>query len=164
MGQRAGYDVSNVVPIERGHRHRRNQSRMPRRAMTDAVRSFDRLERCADAMLQSGPLGIAGEIGGAERPVVSFQVQLPVVQQWLDQLGCINVVNWPDTSWVLTLGNARSAAVVRLDAVKKSLYRSPPGTGALDGRLAADIRKLADALRGLRQVILQQCPEALLAP
>jgi hypothetical protein len=165
MEQRAGDDVSDVVvPIEWGRRSRRDQSRVPRRAMTDAIQSFDQLERCADAMLKSGPLGLAGEICESQWPVVSFQVQLPTVQQWLDQLGCISVANWPDTAWVLSLGDARSAAVLRLDAVQKSLYRRPPGTGFLDGQLAADIRKLADTLHRLRQLIEQQCPEALRAP
>jgi hypothetical protein len=133
--------------------------------MTDAIQSFDRLERCAAAMLQSGPLGLAGEIGESQWPVVSsFQVQLPVVQQWLDQLGCISVANWPDTAWVLSLGDARSTAALRLDAVKKSLHHRPPGTGSLDGRLSADIRRLAEALHRLRQLIVQQCPEALHGP
>ena len=65
---------------------------------------------------------------------------------------------------MLRLGNARSAAVLRLLAVTQSLYRSPPGTRSLDGRLAADIWKLADALRGLRLLIAQQYPEVLPTP
>jgi hypothetical protein len=171
MEQRAGdgggdvvSDVSNVVSMEEwGRRSLHDQSPVPSRAMTDAMRSFDRLEQSAVAMLQSGPLGVAGEIRDSQWPVVSFQVELPAVQQWLDQLGCIGVANWPDTAWVLSLGDARSAAVLCLEAVKKSLYRRPPGTGSLDGRLAADVRKLADALHRLRQLIGQQCPEALRA-
>jgi hypothetical protein len=89
---------------------------------------------------------------------------LPVIQQWLDKLGCITVIDWPDVHWVFRLCSARSAAVLHLLAVTQSLYRSPPGTRPLDGRLAADIRKLAEALRGLRQVIAQQYPEVLRAP
>ena len=56
------------------------------RHMADAVRSFERLEHCA-ATLQSGPFGIVGGVDGIERPIVCFQVQLPVIQQWLDKLG-----------------------------------------------------------------------------
>jgi hypothetical protein len=89
---------------------------------------------------------------------------LPVIQQWLDELKCINVTNGPDVHWVLRLGSARSEAVLHLLAVTRSLYRSPPGTRPLDGRLAADIRKLANALRGLRLLIAQQYPEVLPAP
>jgi hypothetical protein len=157
-----GDNVDNVVPLRRSYRPYHAESRVHAGDMADAARSFDRLERCA-AMLQSGPLEIAREIDGVEWPIVSFQVQLPVIHQWLDQLGCVNVVNWPDPHWALRLGNARSPAVLSLRAVRQSLYRSPPGTGPLDGRLAADIRKLADALRGLRQLIVEQCPEALCA-
>lgn len=162
MVRLVGDDVYNVVPLRRGYRSH-HESIVPVRDMADALRSFDRFEHCA-AALQSGPLGIVGGVDGIEWPIVCFQVQLPVIQQWLDKLGCINVTNWPDVDWVLRLDNDRSAAVLHLLAVTQSLYRSPPGTGPLDGRLAADIQKLADALRGLRQLIAQQHPEALRAP
>jgi hypothetical protein len=163
MARPAGDDVDNVVPLRGSYRPYHAESRAHVRDMVDAVRSFEQLERCA-AMLQSGPLAIAREIDGAEWPIVSFQVELPVIHQWLDRLGSVNVVTWPDTHWALRLGNARSAAVLGLHAVQRSMHRCPPGTGPLDGRLAADIRKLADALRRLRQLIAEQCPEALCAP
>jgi hypothetical protein len=163
MARLVGDDVHNVVPLRRSYRLHHHESIAPIRDMADAVRSFERLEHCA-AALQSGPFGIVGGLDGTERPIVCFQVQLPVIQQWLDKLGCINVTNWPDVHWVLRLGNARSTALLHLLAVTQSLYRSPPGTRPPDGRLAADIRKLADALRGLRQLIAQQYPEVLRAP
>jgi hypothetical protein len=163
MAQPAGDDVDNVVPLRRAHASYQAESRPHASKMADALRSFDRLEHCA-ATLQSGSLGIAGEIDGIEWPIVSFQVQLPVIHRWLDQLGCVNVADWPDTHWALRLDNTRSATVLSLNAVMRSLYRSPPGTGPLDGRLAADIRSLTVALRGLRQLIVEQFPEALCAP
>jgi hypothetical protein len=163
MVRPVGDDVDNVVRLRRSYRPYHAEPHAHAQDMADAVRSFDRLERCA-AMLQSGPLGIAREIDGIEWPIVSFQVELPVIHQWLNQLGSVNIVNWPDTHWALRLGNARSAAALSLHAVRRSLHSSPPGTGPLDGRLAAEIRKLADALRGLRQLIVEQCPEALCAP
>lgn len=163
MARQAGDDVHNVVPLRRSYRLHHHESIASIPDMADAVRSFERLEHCA-ATLQSGPFGIVGGVDGIERPIVCFQVQLPVIQQWLDKLGCINVTNWPDVHWVLRLGNARSAAVLHLLAVTQSLYRSPPGTRSLDGRLAADIWKLADALRGLRLLIAQQYPEVLPTP
>lgn len=158
-----GGGVGNVVPLRRRYLTQQAESRAHAWGMSDAVRSFDRLERCA-VMLQSGPLGTAREIDGIEWPIVSFQVELPVVHRWLDQLGSINVVNWPDTHWVLRLSAARSAAVLSLNAVRQSLYNRPPGTGPLDGRLVADMRDLAEALCGLRQLIVEQCPEALRVP
>ena len=157
------HETDNVLPLRRSNRVRHGEVRAPVRDMTEAVRSFDRLERCA-ASLQSGPLGIADGIDGTEWPIVSFQVQLPVIQRWLDQLARINVASWPETHWVLRLSSARAVAALRLRVVTRSLYRTPPGTGPLDSQLAADIRELADALRRLRQVIIQQYPEALRAP
>ena len=156
-------DVGNVVPLRRDYSPQQAESRAHARGMSDAVRSFDRLERCA-AALRSGPLGTAREVDGMGWPIVSFQVELPAVHHWLDQLGSINVVNWPDPRWALRLGAARSDAVLRLSAVSQSLYHRPPGTGTLDGRLAADIQQLADALCGLRELIVAQCPEALCVP
>jgi hypothetical protein len=131
--------------------------------MADAARAFGLLERCA-AAVHYGPLDIAGAIDGIECPIVSLQAQLPVTQRWLDHLGRINITTWPDTRWVLRLGEARAAATRRLQAVARSLYRSPPGTGPLDSRLAADIGRLADALHALCELIAQQYPEALRAP
>ena len=157
------HETDNVVPLRRSHRVRHSEVRAPVRDMADAVRSFDRLERCA-ATLQSGPLGIADEIDATEWPIVSFQVQLPVIQRWLDQLARINVASWPDTPWVLRLSSARALAALRMRAVTQSLHRAPPGTGPLDSQLAADIRQLTESLRRLRQLITQQYPEALRAP
>lgn len=163
MGGPAGGDVRNVVPLRKGHFNQQAESRARAWGMPDAVRSFGRLGRCA-VMLQSGPLGTARDVDGIEWPIVSFQIELPVVHRWLDQLGSVNVVNWPDTQWVLRLGAARSTAVLSLSAVRQSLYSRPPGTGPLDRRLAADVKQLADALCGLRELIIEQCPEALSVP
>jgi hypothetical protein len=159
----AGRDIGNVVPLRKGHFNQQAESRAHARGMSDAVRSFDRLGRCA-VMLQSGLLGTACEVDGIEWPIVSFQVELPVVHRWLDQLASVDIVNWPDTQWVLRLGAARSAAVLSLSAVRQSLYSRPPGTGPLDRRLAADIKQLADALGGLRELIIEQCPGVLSVP
>jgi hypothetical protein len=131
--------------------------------MVYAARSFDLLERCATT-LHSGPLGVAGEADVAKWPIVSLQVQLPVVQRWLNELGRINIAVWSDVRWVLRLEDAHADALLRLDAVAKSLCATPPGTGSLNGRLTDDIRKLAEALHELRWLIAQQCPEVLCAP
>lgn len=163
MARLAEHEADNVVPLRRGHRIRHEQEPETVRDLADALRSFDRLERCAVA-LQSGPLGMAREIDGIEWPIVTFQVELPSVQRWLDQLARINVATWPDTRWVLRLSSARAGAVLSLGAVTRSLYRSPPGTGPLDGQLAADIQDFMDALHRLRQLVLQRYPEALRAP
>lgn len=157
------YSTDNIVPLRRDHWASSEEIRAPVRDMADAVRSFDGLERCAE-LLQAGPLGMSDEMGGTDRPVVSFQVQLPDVQRGLDQLAHINVATWPDTRWVLRLNSARVTAVLRLRTVTRSLLRTPPSPGTLDGQLAADIRALADALRRLRLLIIQQYPEALRAP
>lgn len=151
--------MGDVVPLARRQRPSHEQCSPPVADMADAARSFGRLERCA-VTLQSSPFG-ADEI---EWPIVAFQVQLPAVQKGLDQLQRISVGTCPDTSWVVRLGDARASAAARLRSVTQSLYRSPPGTGPLDGRLAADIKELAEALHGLRQVIAQRCPDALRAP
>src|SRR5215469_16930127 len=137
MDRPAWGDVGNVVPLHRDHSPRQAESRAHARDILDAVSSFYRLERCA-AVLRSGPLGTAREIDGMGWPIVSFQVELPTVHHWLDQLGSISVVNWPDPRWALRLGAARTDAVLRLRAVSQSLYDRPPGTGTLDGRLVAD--------------------------
>jgi hypothetical protein len=163
MTRPGGSYVDNVVPLRRSPRACDDRGPVPARDMADAVRSFDRLERCA-ATLQSGPPGIPDETDPTEWPIVSFQVQLPVIQRWLHQLGRITVASWPDTRWALRLDDARTAAALRLHAVTRSLYHSPPGTGPLDGRLAADIRGLADAVHGLRQLIAQECQEEIRAP
>jgi hypothetical protein len=156
-------DVGNVVPIRRSYCPEQAEPQERTRGMSDAVRSFDRLERCA-AALRFGPLGPAREVDGMRWPIVSFQVELPTVRQWLEQLGSINVVNWPDPQWALRLRAARSDAVLKLSAVNQSLYDRPPGTGALDRRLAADIQQLVNALYELRELIAAQCPDALYAP
>ena len=69
-------DVGNVVPLRRDYSPQQAESRAHARGMSDAVRSFDRLERCA-AALRSGPLGTAREVDGMGWPIVSFQVELP---------------------------------------------------------------------------------------
>lgn len=125
----------------------------------DAVRSFDQLERCA-AKLQRGPLGIAGQIDTTEQPIVSLQLQLPAIQQWLEMLEAFGVSNCSDAHWVIGLTDARTLAVARLRAVRQGLRNFLPGMGSLDIRLIADVRELADALYVLRQLILQQWPMA----
>jgi hypothetical protein len=161
--QPAKGDVGNVLPFRRSHRSHRGRVRTPDRDMADALRSFDLIEQCAVA-LRSRPLSIASEAGGAELPIVSFQAQLPIIQHWLDQLEEVNVANWPDTLWVLTLNEARSTAALRLRVVIQSLHSNPPGPGPLNSQLGADIREFADTLRKLRQLIVQQFPESLRAP
>lgn len=123
----------------------------------DAIRSFDQLERCA-AKLQRGPLGIAGQIDTAEQPIVSLQLQLPTIQQWLEMLEAFGVANCSDAHWAIGLTGARTVAVARLRAVRQGLRNFLPGMGSLDTRLVADVRELADALYVLRQLILEQWP------
>jgi hypothetical protein len=156
-------DAGNVLPFRRTHRPHRDPGRTPEQDMADALQSFELIERCA-VTLRSCPLSIASEANGAELPIVSFQAQLATVERWLDQLARINVANWPDTRWVLRLNDARSTAAFRLHTVMQSLHRDPPGPGPLNSQLAADIRKFADALGKLRQLITQQFPESLRAP
>jgi hypothetical protein len=156
-------DIGRVVPFRRSHRPRSDQIRAAERDMADALRSFDLMERYTVA-LSSCPLSIASEADGAELPIVSFQSQLSIIQDWLDQLARINVANWPDTLWVLKLNDARSAATIRLDTVIRSLRHDPPGPGPLNSQLATDIRKFAESLRRLRQLIIQQFPNSLRVP
>lgn len=155
--------ASNVVPFRRSRPSQPSQVRTRERDMADALRSFDLIERSAVA-LRSRPLSISSEADGAELPIVSFQAQLPIIQGWLDQLARINVANWPDTLWVLTLNEARNTAALRLRAVIRSLQRDPPGPGPLNGLLAADIRKFADSLHKLRELVAQQFPNSLCDP
>jgi hypothetical protein len=162
MTRPVGDNDDNVVPLRRRSQPHIGSTTVPVHDLADAVRAFGLLERCA-ARLQSGPLGVAGEFDGTEWPIVSLQVQLPVTEQWLDRLGHINIANWPDTRWVIRLGGARAVAVSRLNAVTRCLYKSPPGTGPLEDRLASNIGKLADALNDLRKLIAHQYPEALRA-
>ena len=163
MTQPAMGDIGRVVPFRRSHRPRSDQIRAAERDMADALRSFDLMERYTVA-LSSCPLSIASEADGAELPIVSFQSQLSIIQDWLDQLARINVANWPDTLWVLKLNDARSAATIRLDTVIRSLRHDPPGPGPLNSQLATDIRKFAESLRRLRQLIIQQFPNSLRVP
>lgn len=163
MAQPAIGDVGKVLPFRRSPRSHRGQVRTPEQDMADALLSFDLIEQCAVA-LRSRPLSIASEAGGAELPIVSFQTQLPIIQHWLDQLERVNVANWPDTLWVLTLNEGRSTAALRLRAVIQRLHSNPPGPGPLNSQLGADIREFADALHKLRQLIVQQFPESLRAP
>jgi hypothetical protein len=148
----------NVTPL---HRPRGPHSiRGLSREMVSAARSFDALERRA-AMLNSTPLGVAGETDAAEWPIVSFQIQLSVVQRCLDQLRNINIANWANMRWVLRLEDSHADAMLCLDAVTNTLCSNPPGTGSLDSRLTADIRNLMDVLHELRELIAQQCPEVI---
>ena len=128
----ADEDTDNVVSLHGSYRASYGRDRVPIRDMADAVRSFDQFERYA-VSLQSGPLSLADEVDAVEWPIVSLQVQLPVIQRCLDHLGRFGIGTWPDTGWVLRLGDARATAVRRLQAVTQSLYNSPPGVGSLDG-------------------------------
>jgi hypothetical protein len=161
MTRSSGDEAGKVIPLRR--RYRSHPSRALEHDMVDAARSFHVLEGCI-ATLHSGQLVVTPGIDTTEWPIVSFQVQLPVTRWWLNQLGRINITNWPDTRWALRLEDAHADAELYLDAVTKSLRATPPGTGPPNGRLAMDIRKLADALHELRQVIAQQCPEVLRSP
>ena len=163
MARLADYSADNVIPLRRGRQVGPEEIPSLVRDMEDAVRSFDGLERFAD-LLQAGPPGMTDDLNGADRPIISLQLQLPRVQRGLDQLAHINVATWPDTYWVLRLNGARVRAALRLRTVTRSLIGTPPSPSALDGQLAADIRELADALRRLRLLIIQQYPDALRAP
>ena len=149
-----GDDVDNVVPrAEATGPH--PESRVHAWDMADAVPSFG-LERCA-AMLQSGQLGsfvksmVSSGRSSLFRSNCHFTMARPAGMRQRSQLAGH------------TLGaqaGQRSLSRCAQPACRQAEpYRSPPGTGPLDGRLAADIRKLADALRGLRQLIVEQCPE-----
>jgi hypothetical protein len=161
MTRSSGDEVGKVIPLRR--RHRPHPSLALKHDMVDATRSFHVLEDCI-ATLHSGQLMVAPGTDTSEWPIVSFQVQLPVTRRWLNQLGRINITNWPDARWALRLEDAHADAELYLDAVTKSLCTTPPGTGPPNGRLAMDIRQLADALYELRQVIAQQFPEVLRSP
>ena len=162
MTRPAGH-VGTVVHLRRSRSYHGGRIHKPELDIARAARSFDLVERCAQK-LRPGRLAIAGKSEGFDRPIVIFQVELPVVEQWLDQLGSIDPAHWHDTRWVLRLSEARAAAALRLQAVTKSLHHCPPGTGTLDDRLAADIEKFADSLHRLRDLIAQQYPETLRAP
>jgi hypothetical protein len=159
MPQPADDGFNNVYPLPLANQSH-HELPVALEEITDAVQSFGYLERCA-AKLHPGPLRIAGQIGTMERPIVSLQLQLPAIQQSLDMLETFGVANCPDTRWVIRLADARTAAVVRLRAVRRSLRNFLPGMGSLDLQLVADIRELADALYVLRQLIVQQWPATL---
>lgn len=158
MSQPSGDAYGNVVPLHRNWQLLPDETPIPVSEIAEAVRSFGLLEQCVDS-LHSTRLGVAGEIDRSEQPIVSLQAQLPVIQRWLGRLECLNVSNWSDTRWVLKLGEARAVAAFRLRAVKRSLYRSPPGIEPLDRRLAADICEFEDALRALRHLIVDRYPQ-----
>jgi hypothetical protein len=162
MTRPAGH-VGTVVPLRRSSSSHRGRIHKPDLDIADAARSFDLVERCA-RKLQPAQLAVTDKSEGFDRPIVIFQVELPGVEQWLDQLERIDPADWQDTRWVLRLSEARAAAALRLHAVTKSLHRCPPGTRTLDERLAADIGRFADSLRRLRDLITQQYPETLRAP
>ena len=163
MARLVSHIEGNVIHLRRGRVASAEEIHTLVGDMADAVRSFDALERCAD-LLQAGPFDVVDETDSTDRPIVSFQVQLPYIQRGLDQLAHINVATWPDTRWVLRLTSARSMAALRMRAVTRSMLRTPPGPSVLDEQLAADIRGLAGALRRLRLLIIQQYPEVLSAP
>jgi hypothetical protein len=153
MSRSAGDDFRNVVPL---HRRQHGPTAASASDLDNAIQAFDRLEQHA-GRLQSGPRAAAGK---SEWPIVSYKVQLSTVQRKLDELSCFTILNWPDTRWVLRLHAARTTAAARLDAVARSLYRNPPGTGPLDDRLARDVQRLTDALGALRGLLDQSAPEA----
>lgn len=157
--ERPGHDIAEVIPIGRRRLVRNVQVPVPECDMDDAVRSFDRFERCA-ASLRSGRLRIA-DVDGTEWPIVAFQLQLPGIRRRLDRLAHINIATCPDTHWALRLTSARTAATARLGAVTQSLHRAPSPAGPLNYRLAADIKELIDALRQVRQLIVVEYPGGL---
>jgi hypothetical protein len=153
MSRSAGDDFSNVVPL---HRRQHGPTVASASDLNNAIHAFDQLEQHA-GRLQAGSRAVAGK---SEWPIVSYKVQLSTVQRQLDDLSCFTIMNWPDTRWVLRLHAARTTATARLDAVARSLYRNPPGTGPLDDRLACDVQRLTDALGTVRGLLAQKAPEA----
>jgi hypothetical protein len=151
MTRPSGDDFGNVVPLRRGQR---GPTVTCAPDLDNAVRAFNRLEKHADR-LQARSRPVAGE---SEWPIVSYEVQLSAVQRQLDDLSCVTIMNWPDTRWVLKLHAARTTATACLDAVARSLYRTPPGIGPLDDRLAHDVQRLTDALGTVRGLLAQQVP------
>lgn len=153
MYQSAGGDPGNVVvPMRRRRRPYWDQADASVPDVDEAVRAFDLLERCA-LRVQSG---FPRSRGPDDFPVVDYLVQLPAAERQLGELGRLSMLNCADAGWVLVLGGARAEAVERFRAVDRSLLRSPPGTGRLDERLAGDIRRLTDALREVRRLLVQQ--------
>jgi hypothetical protein len=147
-------DVDNVVPLRRGRRSVRGRPARPAIDLAGIRQVFQGLEDSA-AALRAGPVTLLRPRGQADPPIVAFQLQLPLVSQALGRLGRIDVTNWPDTTWVLQIRSACAAAARRLEAVIRSLRRTPPGPGMLDERLSSDIDEFAAALRRLRQLISQ---------
>lgn len=156
------YDMAEVIPIGRGRRVGNDQVAAADNDIADTVSSFDRFEQCA-VSVRSGRLRIVG-VDGPDWPIVAFQLQLPGIRRRLDQLACINIATCPNTRWALRLTSARTAAMARLSAVTQSLHRAYPTTAPLDERMATDIQELTDALRRVRQLIAQECPDGGRAP
>jgi hypothetical protein len=146
---------NNVIPLHGGRRAPREAPAI--HDLVQATQAFSRFERCFDA-LQSEPVRFGD---GTELPAVSIQVELPRTRQWLSHLESIHVGNWPDAHWALELSIAVTNASTRLDAANESLSARPLGLGPAQGLLAADMKKLAEALRALRAVIAHRYPEAL---
>ncbi len=154
MYQLTGDGPDNVVPLRPRRQQSREQAGTSAPDVAEAVRSFDQLERHA-LRLHSG---FPRASGAEDFPIVDYLVQLPVAERQLERLGHLSVLNCRDTGWVLRLAGARADAVARLRAVDKSMLRDPPGTGPLGERLAGDIRRLTDALREVRRLLVQQHP------
>lgn len=162
MARPTGGKTSNVVPLRRGHRERRGVATPPPPGqcvppvpdVAEAIRSIDRLERHA-VMLRSDPPGVPAETGW---PIVSYQVELPVVERRLADLRRTSARTWSGPRGVPSVSGACTAAAIRLRAVSRTLHRNPPGTGPLDNRLVGEIGQLTHALRGLRRLLAQQSP------
>lgn len=159
--ERPGHAIADVVPIGR-RLIQDDQVAVAEDDLDDTVSSFDRFEQCA-VSLRAGQLRING-VDGTEWPIVAFQLQLPGIRRRLDQLAHINIATCPDTPWALRLTSARTAAMARLATVTQSLSRIPPPAWPLSYRLATDIQELTDALRRVRQLIVQEYPRDLRAP
>ena len=160
--ERPRHYMAEVIPIGRRRRVGNDKVAASDNDIADTVSSFDRFEQCA-VSVRSGRLRIVG-VDGPEWPIVAFQLQLPGIRRRLDQLAFINIATCPNTRWALRLTSARIAAMARLSAVMQSLYRTFPPTAPLDERMATDIKELTDALRRVRQLIVQERPDGGRAP
>jgi hypothetical protein len=119
MTRPAGH-VGTVVPLRRSSSSHRGRIHKPDLDIADAARSFDLVERCA-RKLQPAQLAVTDKSEGFDRPIVIFQVELPGVEQWLDQLERIDPADWQDTRWVLRRWVAAAGRPVPLTSAAAEL-------------------------------------------